>query len=130
MLEILIPRKVEVRLLGEPCEMRRLSFADVRDLVLEAGEAWRGGDGTEDLVPSLLSGDLPGVLRMAADLGSVGESALRRSFPGFSRWDELPASAVLKLLALVWEENDGAGILADFTRLMGGRGIGESTTES
>lgn len=99
------PVPVEVGIHGEKHALHRLTYADVFELLGQATETMR-----EQLQePSALLGlDVMGPL-----VGNI----LRRSFPSFEGWDELPLEQAQGLLEVVVEENDLPGIIENFFKL-------------
>jgi hypothetical protein len=51
--------------------------------------------------------------------GPLVNDLLKRSFPTFEEWDDLPLDVWMGLLEVVVEENHVAGILENFMRLRG-----------
>ncbi len=100
------PAPVEVEIFGKVHQMHRLTYVDVFELLGKVTEAMKDKLKTQ---PSIVLGlDVMGPL--------VGD-ILRRSFPSFTEWDELPLDHSRGLLEIVVDENDLPGIIENFTKL-------------
>jgi len=95
MLEILRPKKIEVRIFGQTYALRRLPLGDTIDL-LQAFIA----EGASK--------------KVSLDWEPL-RKLLRLSFPGFDEWDELGASEEMDLLLIAFEANDFARLIENFT---------------
>lgn len=94
MLDIIRPPKVEVRIFGQLYTLRRLPLGDTIDL-LQAFIAEGASKTSLDWEPM--------------------RKLLRQSFPGFDEWDELSASDEMDLILAVFEANDFARLIENFT---------------
>ena len=100
------PAPVEVGIFGVQHALKRLTYADVFELLGEVAQALRGQAlETERVISALNAG------------GPLVNDLLKRSFPTFEEWDDLPLDVWMGLLEVVVEENHVAGILENFMRL-------------
>ena len=100
------PAPVEVKVFGSTHALKRLTYADVFELLGEVAQSLKGKAlDTERVISALNAG------------GPLVNDLLKRSFPTFEEWDELPLDLWMGLLEVVVEENHVAGIIENFTRL-------------
>lgn len=100
------PAPVEVEIYGEKHALKRLTYADVFELLGEVAQALKGQSlETESVISALNAG------------GPLVNDLLKRSFPTFTEWEELPLDVWMGLLEVVVEENDVPGIMENFMRL-------------
>lgn len=97
MLDIIRPPKVEVRIFGQSYTLRRIPLGETIDLLQSLVKQ----------APALTSLNL-------ADWDPM-RKLLRQSFPGFDEWDELSASDEMDLILAVFEANDFARLIENFT---------------
>lgn len=100
------PAPVEVGIFGVQHALKRLTYADVFELLGEVAQALKGQSlETERVISALNAG------------GPLVNDLLKRSFPTFTEWEELPLDVWMGLLEVVVEENDVPGIMENFMRL-------------
>jgi hypothetical protein len=100
------PAPVEVGIFGVKHSLKRLTYADVFELLGEVAQALKGQSlETERVISALNAG------------GPLVNDLLKRSFPTFTEWEELPLDVWMGLLEVVVEENDVPGIMENFMRL-------------
>ena len=100
------PAPVEVGIFGAQHALKRLTYADVFELLGEVAQALKGQSlETERVISALNAG------------GPLVNDLLKRSFPTFEEWDNVPLDVWMGLLEVVVEENDIPGIMENFMRL-------------
>lgn len=100
------PAPVEVGIFGVQHALKRLTYADVFELLGEVAQALKGQSlETERVISALNAG------------GPLVNDLLKRSFPTFEEWDNVPLDVWMGLLEVVVEENDIPGIMENFMRL-------------
>ncbi len=100
------PAPVEVGIFGEKHALKRLTYADVFELLGEVAKTLQGKQlETQTVLAALNAG------------GPLVDDLLKRSFPTFEEWSDLPIDAWAGLLEVVVESNDVSGIIENFTRL-------------
>lgn len=100
------PAPVEVKIFGKVHQMHRLTYVDVFELLGQVAESMKDKLKTQ---PSIILG--------LDTMGPLVGDILRRSFPSFTEWDELPLDHTRGLLEIVVDENDLPGIIENFTKL-------------
>jgi len=86
--------------------LHRLTYADVFELLGQVAESMKDKLKTQ---PSIILG--------LDTMGPLVGDILRRSFPSFDEWDDLPLDHTRGLLEIVVDENDLPGIIENFTKL-------------
>ena len=100
------PAPVEVGIFGVKHSLKRLTYADVFELLGEVAQALKGQSlETERVISALNAG------------GPLVNDLLKRSFPTFEEWDNVPLDVWMGMLEVVVEENDIPGIMENFMRL-------------
>jgi hypothetical protein len=97
---------VEVKIFGKAHKLHRLTYADVFELLGQVAESMKDKLKTQ---PSIILG--------LDTMGPLVGDILRRSFPSFDEWDDLPLDHTRGLLEIVVDENDLPGIIENFTKL-------------
>lgn len=110
-MEIFRPEPVVVKIFGDQYRLHLLTRGDVLDII-------------QSLIKSGFS-NAKGIAGISGEniVSAIGgceaalSIALERSFPEFQEWDEVPIASQIDLLSLIWESNDGPGIVANFSRM-------------
>lgn len=105
--KIFRPKKVTAEIFGEKHELHRLTRGDVIDLASLFVE----------VQPDLTNLTLANVKKILLTGKELFGTFMSVSFPSFTGWDELAIIDEMSLFELAWEENDVAGIFANFTRM-------------